>query len=51
MNRAISAEFRKFFTTRMWWGMGIGVFALGAGLAALTALLGAGGRPTPAGPP
>ncbi len=45
MNRAISAEFRKFFTTRMWWGMGIGVFALGAGLAALTALLGAGGPP------
>ena len=45
MTRATGAEFRKFFTTRMWWGMAIGVFALGAGLAALTALFGAGGPP------
>ena len=50
MNQAITAEFRKFFTTRMWWGMAIGVFALGAGLAALTALLGAGGPPDPGAP-
>jgi ABC-type transport system involved in multi-copper enzyme maturation permease subunit len=26
MGGAIKAEFRKFFTTRMWWGMAIGVF-------------------------
>jgi len=40
MGPAIKSEFRKFFTTRMWWGMAIPVFgisALGAGLfAALT---------------
>lgn len=35
MTGAVKAEFRKFFTTRMWWGMAIPVFgisALGAGL-------------------
>ncbi len=26
MGAAIRSEFRKFFTTRMWWGMAIGVF-------------------------
>jgi ABC-2 type transport system permease protein len=40
MGGTIKAEFRKFFTTRMWWGMAIPVFgisALGSGLfAALT---------------
>lgn len=40
MGPTIKAEFRKFFTTRMWWGMAIPVFgisALGSGLfAALT---------------
>jgi hypothetical protein len=30
MGGAIKAEFRKFFTTRMWWGMAIGVFLSGA---------------------
>jgi hypothetical protein len=30
MVSAIKAEFRKFFTTRMWWGMAIGVFLAGA---------------------
>ena len=43
MTRAIAAEFRKFFTTRMWWGMAIGVFLAGAAFAALFALL----DPTP----
>jgi hypothetical protein len=30
MGGAVRAEFRKFFTTRMWWGMAIGVFLAGA---------------------
>ena len=30
MGGAIKAEFRKFFTTRMWWGMALGVFLAGA---------------------
>jgi hypothetical protein len=30
MGGVIKAEFRKFFTTRMWWGMAIGVFLAGA---------------------
>jgi hypothetical protein len=33
MTNAIKAEFRKFFTTRMWWGMAIAMFVAGAGLA------------------
>jgi len=37
MGRAIKAEFRKFFTTRMWWGMAIPVFLLSAGMSALVA--------------
>ena len=39
MGGAITAEFRKFFTTRLWWGMGIGVFVAGAGLAGLFAAI------------
>ncbi len=35
MGRLITAEFRKYFTTRMWWGMAIGLFVIGAGFAAL----------------
>ena len=27
---AIRSEFRKFFTTRMWWGMAIAMFAAAA---------------------
>ena len=34
MGGAVKAELRKFFTTRMWWGMAIGVF-LSGGLFAL----------------
>jgi ABC-type transport system involved in multi-copper enzyme maturation permease subunit len=34
MGGAIRSEFRKYFTTRMWWGMAIGVFLAG-GLFAL----------------
>jgi ABC-2 type transport system permease protein len=30
MGGAVKAEFRKFFTTRLWWGMAIGVFLSGA---------------------
>ncbi len=39
MGAAIRAELRKFFTTRMWWGMAIAVFAVGAALAAVFALV------------
>jgi len=42
MGGAIKAEFRKFFTTRMWWGMAIGVFLAGALLAVFFALVVAG---------
>ena len=54
---AVTAEFRKFFTTRMWWGMAIGVFLSGASFSLLFALVvagskaqggpGAGNLPTP----
>jgi hypothetical protein len=49
MGGTITAEFRKFFTTRLWWGMGIGVFIAGAGLAGVFAAIsgsdfGGGGR-------
>ena len=37
MTSAVKAEFRKFFTTRMWWGMAIGVFLSGAVLSLLVA--------------
>jgi ABC-type transport system involved in multi-copper enzyme maturation permease subunit len=36
---AIRSELRKFFTTRMWWGMAIGVFLSAAGMALLYAIL------------
>lgn len=35
----VTAELRKYFTTRMWWGMAIAVFVAGAGMAALFALV------------
>ena len=44
MGSAVKAEFRKFFTTRMWWGMAIGVFLAGAAFAVLFALVVAGSR-------
>lgn len=37
MSRAIAAELRKFFTTRMWWGMAIAAFVAGAAFALLYA--------------
>lgn len=37
--RAIRAELRKFFTTRLWWGMAIGVFVCGAAFALLFGIL------------
>lgn len=39
MTNAIKAEFRKFFTTRLWWGMAIAIFVAGAGLAVLFGFL------------
>lgn len=39
MTRAIKAEFRKLFTTRLWWGMAIGIFLAGAAMAALFAFM------------
>ena len=42
MAGAVKAEFRKFFSTRMWWGMAIGVFLAGALLAVFFALVVAG---------
>jgi hypothetical protein len=33
MTRATKAELRKFFTTRMWWGMAIAMFLAGAAFA------------------
>jgi ABC-type transport system involved in multi-copper enzyme maturation permease subunit len=44
MAGAVKAEFRKFFTTRMWWGMAIAMFLAGAVFALLYALLVAGAR-------
>ena len=35
MNGAVKAEFRKYFTTRMWWGMAIAIFVAGGAFAAL----------------
>jgi len=42
MAGAVKAELRKFFSTRMWWGMAIGVFLAGALFAVLFALVVAG---------
>lgn len=39
MSAAIKAEFRKFFTTRLWWGMALAVFVLGIALAVLFGFL------------
>jgi ABC-2 type transport system permease protein len=37
--RAVHAELRKFFTTRLWWGMALGVFLSGAAFALLFGIL------------
>jgi len=39
MTGAIKSELRKFFTTRLWWGMGIAIFVAGGGLALLFGLV------------
>jgi hypothetical protein len=39
MTRAIKAEFRKFFTTRLWWGMAIAIFLAGVAFAVLFGFL------------
>lgn len=36
---AVRSEFRKFFTTRLWWGMAIAIFLAGAGFALLFGFL------------
>jgi ABC-2 type transport system permease protein len=36
---AIRSEFRKFFTTRLWWGMAIATFIAAAAFAALTGVI------------
>jgi ABC-2 type transport system permease protein len=53
MTAAIRSEFRKFFTTRLWWGMAIAMFVLGAVFAVAFGFLltlepdpGAQGQPT-----
>lgn len=46
MGGAIKAEVRKLTTTRLWWGMAIGIIVLGAGIAALFAAV--SGTPGPA---
>jgi len=53
MGGTIRAEFRKFYTTRMWWGMAIGIFFVGAAFAVLFALVFPGsqaGGPNSGGP-
>lgn len=37
MGGTIRSEFRKLFTTRLWWGMAMGIFIAGAGFAGLFA--------------
>jgi len=44
MGGAVKAEFRKFFTTRLWWGMAIGVFLAGALFAMIFAVWVPGSR-------
>lgn len=39
LGRAVRAEFLKFFTTRLWWGMGIGVFLSAAAFSVLFGIL------------
>lgn len=39
MTRAITSEFRKFFSTRLWWGMAIAMVLSGAAFAALFGFL------------
>ncbi|MGG5260879.1 ABC transporter permease [Phycicoccus avicenniae] len=39
MTTAIRSEFRKFFTTRLWWGMAIAIFVGGAAFATLFGFL------------
>lgn len=39
LTRAVRSELLKFFTTRLWWGMAIGVFLSGAAFALLFGIL------------
>src|SRR3954451_3786938 len=39
MTAAVRAEFRKFFTTRLWWGMAIATLLSGAAFAVLFAFV------------
>lgn len=46
MTAAIRAEFRKFFTTRLWWGMAIAIFVAGILFALLFGFLLTGNQAT-----
>lgn len=46
MTAALRAEFRKFFTTRLWWGMAIAIFVAGILFALLFGVLLTGDRAT-----
>lgn len=46
MTAAIRAEFRKFFTTRLWWGMAIAIFVAGILFALLFGFLHTGDQAT-----
>lgn len=49
MGAAIKSEIRKLLTTRLWWGMAIGIIVLGAGIAALVAGFGGNSANSPEG--
>ncbi len=51
MGAAIRSEFRKFFTTRLWWGMAIGIFVAGALFAGFFAFALTSEAGTTGGPP
>jgi hypothetical protein len=48
---AVRSELRKFFTTRMWWGLALGMVVIGGGLAATFGLLAGRGDPAQGGLP
>jgi ABC-type transport system involved in multi-copper enzyme maturation permease subunit len=47
---AIRSELRKFFSTRLWWGMAIGIFLAGAAFATLFGFLLTSDQPSLGGP-
>jgi hypothetical protein len=49
-SRAVRSELLKFFTTRLWWGMAIGIFLAGAAFSLLFAILFTSDSATTSGP-